>query len=349
VRILVADDDPTSRLVLKAMVSKLGHECVVAEDGSSAWELLAPGGIDVLLTDWMMPGVDGPELCRRLRNDVGGNYVYIVLTTGLDNPEDVLEGMSAGADDYLTKPVDTFAVKTRLVAAERVTELHHQLVQTQAQLEWANLELLERSLTDQLTGLGNRRRMDEDLERVHARALRIGRTYGIAIFDIDYFKRYNDHYGHVSGDEALRRVGSSIDLIVRSGESAYRYGGEEFLVLMPDCGMGDVVGVAADRIRRSVLQAAIPHEARPSAPYVVTLSGGVSCWIPGSPLSAREVLEEADQALFDAKTAGRNRIYSAQPVAGGWLQAMSALGSPVHGESLPVEDQAPASTPIHPG
>jgi hypothetical protein len=118
---------------------------------------------------------------------------------------------------------------------------------------------------------------------------------------------------------------------------------------MPDCGMGDVVGVAADRIRRSVLQAAIPHEARPSAPYVVTLSGGVSCWIPGSPLSAREVLEEADQALFDAKTAGRNRIYSAQPVAGGWLQAMSALGSPVHGESLPVEDQAPASTPIHPG
>ena len=312
-KILIADDDPTSRLLLKAMVSKLGHECVVAEDGSSAWEVLASGGIDVLLTDWMMPGVDGPELCRRLRNEVGGAYIYIVLTTGLDHPEDVLEGMSAGADDYLTKPVDKFAVQTRLVAAERVTELHHQLVYTQAQLEHANLELLEQSLTDQLTGLGNRRRMDEDLDRVHARARRLGRTYGVAIFDIDYFKRYNDHYGHVAGDGALRDVASCIELIVRAGECAYRYGGEEFLVLMPDCGLGDVVSTAADRIRRNVLQAAIPHEARPSEPHVVTVSGGVSCWMPGSRLSAREMLEEADQALYDAKTAGRNRISAAPP------------------------------------
>jgi diguanylate cyclase (GGDEF)-like protein len=315
VKILIADDDPTSRLLLKAMVSKLGHECVVAEDGSSAWEVLASGGIDVLLTDWMMPGVDGPELCRRLRNEVGGAYIYIVLTTGLDHPEDVLEGMSAGADDYLTKPVDKFAVQTRLVAAERVTELHHQLAYTQAQLERANLELLEQSLTDQLTGLGNRRRMDEDLDRVHARARRLGRTYGVAIFDIDYFKRYNDHYGHVAGDGALRDVASCIELIVRAGECAYRYGGEEFLVLMPDCGLGDVISTAADRIRRNVLQAAIPHEARPSEPHVVTVSGGVSCWMPGSRLSAREMLEEADQALYDAKTAGRNRI-SAAPLGG---------------------------------
>jgi diguanylate cyclase (GGDEF)-like protein len=330
VRILVADDDPTSRLLLKGMVSKLGHECVVAEDGSSAWELLSSGDIDVLLTDWMMPGVDGPELCRRLRNEVGGGYVYIVLTTGLDNPEDVLAGMSAGADDYLTKPVDTFAVRTRLVAAERVTELHRELVQTQEQLERANQELLERSLTDQLTGLGNRRRMDEDLERVHARALRVGRTYGVALFDIDYFKRYNDHYGHVAGDEALRRVASCIDLIVRSGECAYRYGGEEFLVLMPDCGLSDHVANAADRMRQAVLEAAIPHEARPTEPHLVTLSGGVSCWIPGSPLSARAVLEEADQALFDAKTAGRNRVYTApesegaegaEGAEGGWPAA----------------------------
>ncbi len=325
-KILVADDDPTSRLLLKAMVSKLGHDCVVAEDGSTAWELLASGGIDVLLTDWMMPGVDGPELCRRLRNEVGGGYIYIVLTTGLDHPEDVLEGMSAGADDYLTKPVDTFAVRTRLVAAERVTGLHHQLAQMQAQLERANDELLERSLTDQLTGLGNRRRMDEDLDQVHARALRVGRTYGVAIFDIDYFKRYNDHYGHVAGDEALRQVASCIDQIVRSGERAYRYGGEEFLVLMPDCGVADDVAAAADRMRRAVLEAAIPHGGRPSEPHLVTLSGGVSCWVPGSPLSARAVLEEADQALFDAKTAGRNRIYSAEPAAGSWLKPMGGAG-----------------------
>ena len=333
-RVLIADDDPTSRLLLKAMVSKLGHECVVAEDGWSAWDVLASGGIDVLLTDWMMPGVDGPELCRRLRNEVGGGYIYIVLTTGLVHPEDVLEGMSAGADDYLTKPVDKFAVQTRLVAAERVTELHGQLAHAQAQLERANLELLEQSLTDQLTGLGNRRRMDEDLDRVHARARRLGRTYAVAIFDIDYFKRYNDHYGHVAGDGALRDVASCIELIVRAGECAYRYGGEEFLVLMPDCGLGDVVSTAADRIRRSVVHAAIPHEARPSEPQLVTVSGGVSCWMPGSRLSAREVLEEADQALYEAKTAGRNRI-AVTPLGGaGSQQGIGALEESDDGRAL---------------
>jgi two-component system chemotaxis response regulator CheY len=236
--------------------------------------------------------------------------------------------MSAGADDYLTKPVDKFAVQTRLVAAERVTELHRQLAHTQAQLEHANLELLERSLTDQLTGLGNRRRMDEDLDRVHARARRLGRTYGIAIFDIDYFKRYNDHYGHVAGDGALRDVASCIDLIVRAGECAYRYGGEEFLVLLPDCGLGDVVSTAADRIRQSVVHAAIPHEARPSEPHVVTVSGGVSCWMPGSLLSAREVLEEADQALYEAKTGGRNRVAAAPLGGAGSVQAIGALEGP---------------------
>jgi diguanylate cyclase (GGDEF)-like protein len=335
-KILVADDDPTSRLLLKAMVTKFGHECVVAEDGSSAWDVLASGGIDVLLTDWMMPGVDGPELCRRLRNDVGGGYIYVVLTTGLDNPEDILEGMSAGADDYLTKPVDKFAVQTRLVAAERVTGLHRELAHTQQQLEHANLELLERSLTDQLTGLGNRRRMDEDLARVHARALRVGRTYGVAIFDIDYFKRYNDHYGHVAGDGALRDVASCIELIVRAGECAYRYGGEEFLVLMPDCGLGDVVSTAADRIRQSVLDAAIPHEARPAKPHVVTVSGGVSCWIPGSQLSARQVLEEADQALYDAKTAGRNRIFAAPAGTADASGAIGAVEGPDDGRALEV-------------
>ncbi len=242
--------------------------------------------------------------------------------------------MSAGADDYLTKPVDKFAVQTRLVAAERVTELHHELALTQGQLERANLELREQSLTDQLTGLGNRRRMDEDLDRVHARARRLGRTYGIAIFDIDYFKRYNDHYGHVAGDSALRNVASCIDLIVRAGECAYRYGGEEFLVLMPDCGLGDDVPTAADRIRQSVLDAAIPHEARSSEPHMVTVSGGVSCWMPGSKLSPREVLEEADQALYVAKTAGRNRIAAAPFGSAGSHQHAGAAEEPQDGRTL---------------
>jgi two-component system chemotaxis response regulator CheY len=313
-RVLIADDDPTSRLLLKAIVSKLGHSCLVAEDGSTAWELLSSGGIEVLLTDWMMPGVDGPELCRRVRGRPGDSYVYVVLTTGLDHPEHVLEGMGAGADDYLIKPVDSFAVQTRLVAAERVTELHGALARTQAELERANIELREQSLTDGLTGLGNRRRMEEDIGRTHARALRVGRTYGMALFDIDHFKLYNDHYGHVAGDETLRRVATCIDLVVRAGECAYRYGGEEFLLLLPDCPPGDSIFATAERIRAAVADAGIPHDARPTAPPFVTLSGGVSCWTPGSALSALEVVEQADEALFGAKSAGRNRIHAAPSI-----------------------------------
>jgi two-component system chemotaxis response regulator CheY len=212
--------------------------------------------------------------------------------------------MSAGADDYLTKPVDRFAVQTRLVAAERVTDLHRQLALTQDQLEQANLELLEQSLTDQLTGLGNRRRMDEDLDRVHARALRLDRTYGIAIFDIDYFKRYNDHYGHVAGDGALRDVAACMDLIVRAGECAYRYGGEEFLVLMPDTEVRAATA-CCERIRQR-----IRHESWEdvAAGLAVTASVGVASTSDPGRLAA--LTRSADQRLYEAKRSGRDRVIS---------------------------------------
>jgi two-component system cell cycle response regulator len=311
-RVLIADDDPTSRILLKAMVARLGHECLVAEDGSRAWELLSEGGVDVLLTDWMMPGVDGPELCHLVRDQLDGGYIYIVLTTGLDYPERVLEGMSAGADDYLTKPVNSFAVEARLVAAERVTSLHSKLAITQAELERVNLDLLEQSRTDELTGLGNRRRMEEDLARVHARAVRVDRPYGVALFDIDHFKLYNDHYGHVAGDEALRQIASRIELVVRASDCCYRFGGEEFLLLVQDCDFVNSLFAAGERVRQAVVDAGIPHESRPSDPPVATVSGGVAAWTPGSKATARDVIEWADEALYRAKESGRNRIQVAR-------------------------------------
>jgi two-component system cell cycle response regulator len=313
-RVLIADDDPTSRILLKAMVSRLGHECLVAEDGSRAWELVCAGGVDVLLTDWMMPGVDGPELCRRVREELDGGYIYIVLTTGLDYPERVLEGMNSGADDFLTKPVDSFAVQTRLVVAERVTALHSKLAATQSELERVNLDLLEQSRTDELTGLGNRRRMEEDLARIHARAVRVGRSYGVALFDIDHFKLYNDHYGHIAGDEALRQIAARIELVVRASEACYRFGGEEFLLLVQDCDPVNSLFAASERVRQAVVDARIPHEARPSDPPLATVSGGVATWAPGSTASARDVIESADEALYVAKESGRNRIQVARSV-----------------------------------
>jgi diguanylate cyclase (GGDEF)-like protein len=310
-RVLIADDDATSRLVLQAVVSKLGHECLTAADGSSAWEQLSAAGVDVLLTDWLMPGLDGPELCRRVRSDHGGHYTYIVLVTSRDDPEQVLEGMNSGADDYLIKPVDPFAVQTRMVAAQRVINLHRQLRDFRTQLEQANLELLELSRNDALTGLGNRRRMEEDLQRAHARALRTGLPYGLTLFDIDHFKLYNDHYGHLAGDETLQRVAHCLERSARANEGVYRYGGEEFLLLLPDSD-AETAAAAAERIRRTVSNMAIPHLARPTTPHLVTVSAGISFWTHESTDAIPDLLRQADQALFHAKATGRNRIEVAE-------------------------------------
>jgi diguanylate cyclase (GGDEF)-like protein len=256
----------------------------------------------------MMPGLDGPELCRRVREELSDRYTYIVLVTGMGRRQQVLEGMGAGADDYLIKPVDPFDVETRLVAAERVTALHRQVVDYRAQLEQANTKLLDLSLTDALTGLGNRRRMEQDLVRTYARARRLNRPFSVALFDIDHFKLYNDHYGHLGGDEVLRQVASIMGQVLRQDESLYRYGGEEFLLLVPD-GAGRDAVVAAERCRVAVEQAALPHEARPSTPPVVTLSGAAWSWAPSVPLSIHELLARADEGLYQAKSAGRNRIH----------------------------------------
>ena len=152
--------------------------------------------------------------------------------------------------------------------------------------------------------------MEEDLARTHARAQRIGRPFGVALFDIDHFKLYNDHYGHLAGDETLRQVALH-RLEVRAGECLYRYGGEEFLLLMPDLRPGDSLIATGERIRQTVLEAVIPSGARPSLPPLVTLSGGVASWSPGSPFSFMEVVEQADEALFRAKSAGRNCVRAA--------------------------------------
>lgn len=317
-RILIADDDSTSRIMLNAIVSKLGHECCVALDGTSAWEQLASKQFDVLLTDWMMPGVDGPELCARVRKELGDHYVYIVLITKLADSKQILEGMGAGADEYLIKPVDPFAVQTRMIAAERVISLHRQLVDFGSKLEEANVELLEQSLTDVLTGLSNRRRMGEDLERVHARALRAGRPYGLVLFDIDHFKLYNDHYGHPAGDDVLREVADCLRRSTRAGEHMYRYGGEELLLLLPDCTPDDAAKTA-NRVCQAVSDTAISHHARPDTPHVVTISGGVCCWTPGCGLLAAELLRQADEALYRAKSAGRNCVQLATADAGAQL------------------------------
>jgi two-component system chemotaxis response regulator CheY len=306
VRVLVADDETTTRLVVKAVVQKLGHECLVASDGDRAWTLLQESPIDMLITDWMMPGVDGPELCRRIRDRSADTYTYIVLATVLSERHDILAGMEAGADDYLIKPLDPFDVQTRLVAAERVAALHRQLGDARTELQRLNRELAEQARTDHLTQLGNRLRLREDLQRLQARAERHGRSYCVALCDLDHFKIYNDTYGHPQGDVALQQVAAILAADLRAGDAAYRYGGEEFVVLFDGDDLPSAVETT-ERLRAAVEALAIAHRGN-NPPGVLTISAGVAGYTPQSSDDSNGIIERADRALYTAKQHGRNRI-----------------------------------------
>jgi diguanylate cyclase (GGDEF)-like protein len=305
VLVLVADDDTSCRLVAKAAVEKLGHECVTADDGTSAWEMLKELAVDVLVTDWLMPGFNGPELCRLIRGSSRRGYTYIILATSLGERDHIIEGMEAGADDYLRKPLDPFDLETRLIAATRVTALHRQIVEFRDELERLNVAVGLQARTDPLTRLGNRLRLHEDLEAAHHRASRFEKPYSIAICDIDFFKTYNDTNGHLQGDQALRQVADSIAQQCRANESAYRYGGEEFVIIYSDEGLAGAI-VAGERLRAAVEALAIPHAG--NTPPVMTISVGIATWDQARERDTAAVLREADAALYEAKEHGRNRV-----------------------------------------
>lgn len=298
-RVLVADDDLVSRLMLQAAVENMGHECLVAADGDQAWKLLCQAAPDVLITDRLMPGIDGLELCRRVREQQDSSYTYVVLATSLTDQEDVLGGMEAGADDYLTKPLDPFDLQARLVAARRVTALHAELARYRAELD-------RLATTDGLTGLRNRRSLDQDLATLHARSRRYGRVYCVAMCDVDCFKGYNDRFGHAAGDQALKAVGAALGGQAREGDGVYRYGGEEFLLLLPEQTVQAAM-VAAERVRHAVEALAIPHPGSATS-RVVTASVGVAGFDPAHHPPVSEVLAQADRALYRAKAAGRNQV-----------------------------------------
>jgi diguanylate cyclase (GGDEF)-like protein len=292
VRVLVVDDDFASRLVGQATVEGLGHECIVGVDGDDGWQLFTECAPDVVVTDRSMPGIDGLELCRRIRTAETDRYTYIILVTGLDDPAQVIEGMHAGADDYIGKPLNPLDLEARLLGARRVTELH-------AELAVARQALSDQAHTDALTGLSNRLALTQDLEQVHHLSRRHGRKYSLAMCDVDFFKRYNDTYGHLAGDDALRRVAATLQAGVRESDHVYRYGGEEFLVLLPNTGLSASC-VAAERLRVAVER--YDWRLRP-----VTVSIGVASMTEVT-CDPAELVRQADGALYRSKRSGRNRV-----------------------------------------
>lgn len=305
-KVLVADDDDGARSLAQVSAEAVGHECLVARSGDEAWSLFCSYQPDVLVTDWMMPGdLDGPGLCRAVRAAERDRYTYVVLMTTRSSRREVLAGLEAGADDYLVKPLDPFALQARLLVAGRVTALHSELAAFRA-------ELAQSARTDPLTSLPNRRKLDEDLEQVHARSVRYGRPYSVALCDVDHFKRYNDTHGHRAGDWALQEVAATLERRCRGTDTVYRYGGEEFLVLLPEQGECQAVD-AVDRLRSAVARLDIQHA--PGATSRVTVSAGVASYSPERPLDLETLVHEADLALYRSKSSGRNRTTGATAVA----------------------------------
>ncbi len=304
-KILIAEDDAVSRTILRRAVEKLGHECLAAADGEEAWGLYKENpDVDVIISDWMMPGVDGLELCRRVRGDGREGYTYFIFLTALGDREHLLQGLEAGADDYLSKPLDRDELGMRLTSARRVTELHRRLAFQNGELEKLNRMLFEQSRQDPLTSLGNRLRLREDLQVLQSRKERYGHRYAVVLLDVDFFKAYNDRYGHLAGDEVLRRVAATISSSLRAGDGAYRYGGEEFLMVLPEQD-AEAAAAMTDRLRRAVEGLGIPHaDGTPSG--VVTISAGVA--VSDDAEDTDGLLKATDEALYAAKSEGRNRI-----------------------------------------
>jgi two-component system cell cycle response regulator len=305
-KILIADDSPTPRLLLKRELERLGHECLVAEDGIQAWETFQGSGVDAVISDWMMPGLDGDELCRRVRADRDAPYAYFVLLTSLDDKRHVVAGMEAGADDYLTKPFGHEDLETRLIAAARVSALHRQIAAQQAELQRLNQMLFDDSRRDSLTGLGNRRSQDEELQTLVQRSERYGDCFCVALFDVDRFKAFNDSAGHLAGDGVLRTVAATLASECRGGDAVFRYGGEEMLLVMPAQTLETAL-IAANRMRSAIEALGVPHPGLdPSG--TVTVSAGVASFEPGRGDDVESLLARADAALYEAKEGGRNRV-----------------------------------------
>ncbi|WP_026556651.1 GGDEF domain-containing protein [Arthrobacter sp. 35W] len=297
-KVLVADDDRGSLLVAQAAVQQSGHDCIVASDGDMAWQLYQEHRPEVVVSDLMMPGLNGLDLCRAIRADESDLYTYVVLLTSHGARDDVLAGMEAGADDYVTKPLDPFTLHTRLLAAMRVTSLHAELASYRS-------ALAAQARTDPLTGLHNRLKLAEDLQLMESSSERYGHGYALAIVDVDNFKSYNDIYGHPAGDAALQAVARVLAEQSRDSDGVYRYGGEEFLFLLPGQPLDGARSIV-ERTRAAVQELGIVHAGGTCG--VLTLSVGISATWADRGVDGRQLLKEADAALYAAKTAGRNMV-----------------------------------------
>jgi diguanylate cyclase (GGDEF)-like protein len=297
-KILIAEDDPDFRADFQATLVAWGHEVVSVADGLTAWQCLqAEDSPRLALLDWVMPGMDGIQVCRAVRRRGARAYVYILLVTGRAHRQDLLQGLEAGADDYLVKPVDIEELQARLSAALRILNVQQQLLAEQDALRL-------QATHDPLTGLWNRGVILEILERELARSRREGSALGVLMADLDHFKIINDTHGHPAGDQVLREAAERMLAAFRPYDTIGRYGGEEFLIVLPGCDIPGMVHLG-ERLRRSIADRPVALGTRAVA---VTVSLGAAASDAAHSLDATQLLRTADTALYRAKQAGRNRV-----------------------------------------
>lgn len=320
-KLLIVDDDRIIRVILSSMVKEWDYEVMLAEDGEQAWEHLENTNEPVIvLMDWIMPGIDGVEMCKRIKQSRNASRTHIIMLTVKSGMEDMVACFEAGVDDFLVKPVDHRELGSRLSVGSRILQYQYDLeqrnIELQAakkvmekimgELQAANEKLKVLSAQDGLTGVSNRRVFEEYLEREWRCAQRQKEPITIIMLDVDYFKMYNDTYGHFLGDECLKRIATVLtESAKRSGDLVARYGGEEFVIVARNT---DATGaqVLAEKIRHAVAALKVPHDMSKVAPHV-TVSLGIATTIPAFNTSYRRIMETADKALYRAKREGRNR------------------------------------------
>jgi len=300
-KILVVDDDNTLRHILQIQLTRAGYEVAEAEDGQVAWDLLQNENIRFVITDWMMPEMDGPQLIRRIRQANFTGYTYIIMLTAKEGKEAVVTGLEAGADDYLTKPFDPGEFRARVAIGKRILNLETRLSESLARLE-------ELAMRDGLTGLFNRRALYQHSEGELSRARREHFPLSLVMLDIDHFKMVNDQHGHLVGDQALKVVADIITHSKRPYDWAGRWGGEEFLVVLPNTGLNEA-RIVAERIRENVARASVTLPDHNNHLHLhISLGVTSTASRPDANLALDQLLHQADEALYRAKRAGRNQV-----------------------------------------
>lgn len=294
-KILVADDDPVSRKLMERMLRLIGYEVTLADNGQDALQKLAEkDGPRMALLDWMMPLLDGPQVCRQVRLAQYRRYIYMILLTARAANEDLVAGLDAGADDYLIKPCNPAELRARLRTGERILQLEDRLVAAREAMRF-------RATHDALTGVWNRGSILEFLRN----ALQREESIAVLLCDVDHFKRVNDTHGHLAGDAVLREVGDRLSNAIRASDGVGRYGGEEFLIVLRGCTQPNLLE-RAEHLRRSIAGAGFEVN---GASLTVTISIGALVRPPQDTSATLEtILSCVDTALYQAKSAGRNRV-----------------------------------------